>query len=671
MRGFEMNGEAQEQEGPPSQVSLFSLFNLRLVIGFAQGICAWALLELLPKASGYTKQPDVMQWWPYRHPGVFAALCLIVAILPVIALAEVGRMAKRPLAIYLAVACAVLASLAGYDIWRDPVENGWGAATNRIWPSFTLMFCAGIGTFIVNQLLEHKARGASLWSRYADHFEDSWMRAFQFLLSLIFTALVWGVIELGRALFGLIHLDWFGHMIEHNWFRCPLLALAFAASVHITDVRPALLHGMRNLGLTLLAWLLPLVVVLGWGFLLGLVFTGLTPLWGTRFAASILLWAVVVTLVLLNAAYKDGDQPTPAVIRWAGRVAPPMMLLMTLLATYAIAQRVGQYGWTPMRLRSAMAATIGLIYAAGYTRAAVLKGPWLKGIEPVNIAASLGIVAVLVLKLTPIADPARISVNSQVARLTSGKLAAAKFDYQFLRFNSGGYGTNALAALAGSSTPEIAMRARQAQVLQHFSYSDGGDAPDPAQTEPAFTHASVYPKGARLPDGFRKTKWADSSDYFAGPDCMKNGAPCDVIVLPGKDSGAPLLLVIDGPAPSDQPATAKRDVPQVVIQAAANTYGGSSPVYGLDANGKWAKIGALSSVGCAGVREALRRGEAVPSRPLHDDIIAGGQHLTFTVENTVVCPPASQPRATPTAAAPVDASAPSGMGPAFGKPGGL
>jgi hypothetical protein len=151
---------------------------------------------------------------------------------------------------------------------------------------------------------------------------------------------------------------------------------------------------------------------------------------------------------------------------------------------------------------------------------------------------------------------------------------------------------------------------------------------------------------------------------------MKNGAPCDVIVLPSKDSGVPLLLVIDGLAPSDQPVTAKREGAQIAIQA-ANTYGGASPVFGQNANGKWAKIGALSLTGCAGVRDALRRGEAVPSRPVHDDIIAGGQHLTFTVEDAAVCPAAPPSRATPTATAPVDASAPNGMGPAFGRPGGL
>jgi hypothetical protein len=196
-----------------------------------------------------------------------------------------------------------------------------GRKDNPTWPSQTLIFCAATGIFIVNQLLEHRERGNSLWAAYADHFEDSWMRGFQFILALVFTLLVWGVLELGRALFDLIHLGWFGHMIEHNWFRCPVLAMAFAASVHITDVRPALLHGMRNLGLTLLSWLLPLIVVMGWAFLLALLFTGLTPLWGTRFAASVLLWAVAVTLVLVNAAYQDGDTASapPAVIRWAGR----------------------------------------------------------------------------------------------------------------------------------------------------------------------------------------------------------------------------------------------------------------------------------------------------------------------------------------------------------------
>ena len=80
------------------------------------------------------------------------------------------------------------------------------------------------------------------------------MRGFQLVVSLIFALLVWGVLNLGAELFGLIHITAIRTLIEHNWFRSPALAMAFAAPVHLTDVRPSLLRGVRNVGLTLLSW---------------------------------------------------------------------------------------------------------------------------------------------------------------------------------------------------------------------------------------------------------------------------------------------------------------------------------------------------------------------------------------------------------------------------------
>lgn len=653
---------------PASRVA--QLLNLRLGIGLAQGLMAWALLEMLPKLSPIAG-PELQHWWPYRHPAMFAAMTLLTAFVPVVALAGVGRMRARRLAVYLLLLAAALAALAGHDIWRDPLEAAWRGADGRIWPSATLIFCGGVATFITNQLLEHHERGAGLWAAYADHFEDSWMRGFQFVLALVFTLLVWGVLELGRALFGLIHLDWFGRMIEHNWFRCPVLAMAFAASVHITDVRPALLNGMRNLGLTLLSWLLPLVVVLGWGFLLALVFTGLAPLWGTRFAGSILLWAVAVTLVLVNAAYKDGipEHAPPAPIRWAGRAAAPMMLLLTMLAVYAVAQRVGQYGWTPMRLRSAMVAAIALVYSAGYTRAAILKGPWLKGIERINVAASLGIVAVLALKLTPLADPARVSTNSQVARLTSGKLTPDKFDYQFLRWDAGVYGTQALATLAGSPVADVASRARLALAGKNRVYFNRNGAPDPAATEPPLAHARVFPEGARLPASFRAAKWASDEGDDANATCLTNGAPCDIIVLPAGGRASPTLLILEGDEPADRPASADQAATQVALQAATRA-NNVAPLFGQDTEGEWRRVGTLSLVFCPGVRDALRHGRAVPVRPTHEDMMANGLRLPFTPDYMPSCPSAPKPVPQPKPAS-SDASAPAAMGPAFGRPGGL
>ena len=218
------------------------------------------LLDLVPPVvyDLPNRKHSMDQWWSQQHPMLFATFALLTAFVPVVALAQIGRMRRRHLAIYLAVTIVLLATLVAYDIWRDPVDGSLGGNSVRIWPSAGFMFCSGLGLFIANQLMEHRERGHRLFNEYAEHFEDSWMRGFQFVISLGFTLMVWGVLELGKALF------------DEMRFRCPALAFAFAASVHITDVRPALLKGMRNLGLTLLSWLLPLIVALGCAFLIAL-----------------------------------------------------------------------------------------------------------------------------------------------------------------------------------------------------------------------------------------------------------------------------------------------------------------------------------------------------------------------------------------------------------------
>ena len=520
------------------------------------------------------------------------------------------------------------------------------------------MFCAGLGLFITNQLMEHRTRGLRLFADYATYFEDSWMRGFQLVISLVFGLLVWGVLELGKALFDLIHLDWFGYMIEHNWFRSPVLAIAFAASVHLTDVRPALLRGMRNVGLILLSWLLPLVVGLGVGFLVALVFTGLAPLFGTRFAATILLWSVAITLVYLNAAYNDGDPAHWPVLplRWAGRLAGPMMFALAMLAAYAIGLRVGQHGWTPQRVRAAAVALVALVYGGGYGWAALSRGPWLQRLERVNVVASLLILVVLLALFTPLADPARLSVGSQVGRLTAGKVAPGKFDYQFLRFDAGRIGIDALADLTHSANRDIAARARLALANGLRQYGDQSE-PDPTLTEPALSHVSVYPKGATLPGDFVA---ANIGDPGFGRSCLHDGHPCDIIVLTGAVQGSPLLIV------------EQRHVQDPHSEWSAENLdrGAPRPVFGRGSDGKWGQVGFVGGVGCPGVLDALRKGQGKAVRPDHDDVMIGGFRLPYTPGNqpSDTC---NVPRPVATPSAPSDASAPAQMGPAFGRPGGV
>lgn len=71
-----------------------------------------------------------------------------------------------------------------------------------------------------------------------------------------------------------------------------------------------------------------------------------------------------------------------------------------------------------------------------------------------------------------------------------------KFDYAFLKFESGKVGNAALARLAQSDDPVIAREARRMQQRS---------APEPSVIEPSADLTpvvEVWPRGSSLPDGF-------------------------------------------------------------------------------------------------------------------------------------------------------------------------
>ena len=259
---------------------------------------------------------------------------------------------------------------------------------------------------------------------------------------------------------------------------------------------------------------------------MALLFVGLKPLWATRRAATILLWACALTVFFLNAAYKDGDPATlpRGVLRWAGRLAGPALLLLAVLAAYAIGLRIQEYGWTPGRVISSAVALMALIYGGGYAYASSPGVQWLKPLESVNVIASLVVVTMLALLLTPLADPARLSVNSQLSRLAHGAVTADTFDYQFLRFDSGIYGRRGLARLARAAGTDAGARAARMLAMKTRQYFPQQAAQSVA-TEAAFSHATIYPQGSRLPDDFRSADW--SSQPQLNGNCLRDGGACE------------------------------------------------------------------------------------------------------------------------------------------------
>src|SRR5690348_7105618 len=199
---------------------------------------------------------------------------------------------------------------------------------------------------------------------------------------------------------------------------------------------------MRALVHVLLSWLLPLMALFVAGFLASLPFTGLAPLWATRFATGLLLTTSAALVVLINAVHQDGQQEhaPPRVLRLAASLAALMLVPLMVIAAYALGLRVAQHGWTTDRIIAAASLVVAGCYALGYAWAALRPGRWLERIEICNVVAAFVTLAALLALFTPIADPARLSVASQVARLESGAVAPDKFDFAYLRFDGARYG---------------------------------------------------------------------------------------------------------------------------------------------------------------------------------------------------------------------------------------
>lgn len=569
---------------------------IRLAVGLAQGLLAWGLLRA-PSGSWWAA-------WLDSHPMGVSALLLCTAFVPLIALAQIGRMHPRHLMPYLVLAGAALSALGAYDIWRDPLNESWnGLGVPRSFPSAGLFWGVGIGLFIVNQLVAHRERGHTLFGHYAAYVEGAWMCMAQFLLAAVFAAMTRFLLMLGAAMFDMLGVHALAAQLARPGIHFTVTSVAFALGIHLTDVRPALLLGVRNVILMLMSSLLPLAVVLGWCFLAALPVTSLQPLWATHHAAHMLLWAAALTLVLINAAYRDGRQDrAPALaIAWAARAAGPMLLAFGLLAAYALFLRIAAHGWTPERIRAASVDALALLYGAGYTWAAWPRGPWLRRLEPVNIAASLIVLTILTGLLTPLADPARLAVNSQVARLRDAKVSVEAFDFKFLR--SGRYGRQALAQLGKDTDPQLASLALKAERNESRAETRRPERGPRPEAEPALSHARIYPPGAKLPAGFRNMPWRkmDALDVH----CMFDGTACEIYTLLPK-AGVPTYILISG---------------------SGHSWSSRGTVFAPSGHGQWYRIGNVTGLDCPGVREALRAGRAKTVPPLLDDLLVANQRI--------------------------------------------
>lgn len=574
----------------------------RILIGLLQGLLLYSLYHAAQERA-----------WPATQPLLCVPLMVVALFVPVLLISGLGHMSRRQLVLWGAVAALLLAGLGCYDAWRvadlplappaphdgNPYDPGPGSHRSAF-PSPQLLFFAAAGLFIAHSLVMAAVRDRRRIASYSTHFDIAWKLGVQLAFSGLFTGVTWLVLLLGAQLFELVKLSFLTELMRKAWFGIPVTAFAFSCAMHLTDVRPAIVRGIRGLLLVLMSWLLPVTVLLVGGFLATLPFTGLAPLWATRHAASVLLVAAAAFVVLVNAAWQQGGESPAGVVRLAARAATLLLAPIVLIAIYALILRVRDYGWTGDRVSAAACMLAAACYAAGYFYAGLRRG-WLPALAKVNIATAFVVLGVLLALFSPLLDPARISVASQLARLESGRVKPGKFDFAYLRFEGERFGRAALARLDRAPPgPDAAEVRRQIAAVRKMKYRGDRDKLALVQADLA-ANLRVHPDGARLPESFLHTDWTKKEDSSVYPECLRRAEKrCDVFLLDVDHDGRTEVLL-----------------------AAADTRDGD--VIGQDAQGQWTRIATMSfpPTDCIRMHEDLKAGNVRVIAPLLSDIGIG------------------------------------------------
>lgn len=583
---------------------------LRLAAGLLQGLLLYGLYYSSTHALWLATQPYLMV------PLVFAG-----ALLPVMVVSSMGHMAPRTVLSWALLALALMWMLATHDVWRNMGGTPSAYGLPRTWLPSAYLCVFGAGLFYVAHALTLAgAQEGRLVASYTTYFETAWKLLIQLKFSALFALALMLVLWLGSALFMLVKLEFLRHLLEQSWFVIPVVSTAFAWAMHITDVRPAIVRGIRTLLLVLMSWILPLAAVLMTGFLCSLPFTGLSALWATRHATAVLLSADVVLLVLINAAWQNGAAGggVAGVIRASARAASVLLAPLTVIAIYALGIRVVEYGWSTDRVIAAACLVLASCYAAGYMWAAYGQGGWLDLIAPVNVVAAFLLLAVLLALFTPVADPARIAVGDQMVRLAKGRVTADQFDYHYLRFDGVRYGQEALEHLARSTAGANAALVRERAAAALKDTNRYGHSAQQIMPVTSGANVQVWPAGARLPESFLRQQWNGADAMGPLPRCLFDGAArCDAFMLDMNGDGKQEVLVYSSAA----------GLPGVLLSERAD--------------GKWQVMGTLSYTlsQCAPLLDKLKAGQfqLVPAQLR--DLEIGGLRIPLErrIDNEVRC----------------------------------
>lgn len=479
----------------------------------------------------------------------------------------------------------------------------------RIW---TWLASAFVALYVLVPFAQIRQRSGRFRFPYPELFHHSWSNFFVGLIALFLAGAFASVITLWGQLFKLIGIGVFQEAFTSNAFLYLVYPTVAGYGVALGLEADRVTTALRRILFAIFLGLLPLLAALALLFAAALPFTGVQPLWDTGVATSLILSLLFALVLFANAVFQtgEGDPPYSRAVRWLVEAALVLLPLYFAIALYGTWLRVDQHGWTPTRVWAVALIGIGGCWAVGYALGIALRyRGWLATLRGVNVATALLIVALLLSLHSPLADPLRISVNGQVARLLSGRTPVAEFDYGFLHFKAGHLGRAALGALAElESRPGFEGIAVELAAVRTESYWDWMNR---RNVVPDLDALVLIPPLAELPHGFVSLFSVENAQN-RWRACGSKTEPCAVFAV-ALDTEAPDELCVAATVDAVENLTCYTRVDET----------------------SWQRVGHLYSVGEPGppafsaLSDSLRVEGAKPVAPRYRDVRIGERVYRF------------------------------------------
>lgn len=516
-------------------------------------------------------------WWPFSE--LAGRTCWYTLVLTVPTMMSLSLVRLRDARFWQHATGAALAfiALAAWAAWNATGDPGIRASS--VLGAFGASIALGL--FVALPWLQCRLASGRWNAAYPCLFEHAWQNTLTLALAGLFTGVCWLVLHLWGALFALVEIDFFRRLFREDAFVYLATGAMAGLGILIGRTQHRAVKTARQVLFAVFAGLLPLLAFIAVLFVASLPFTGLAPLWEMRSATTTLVAVVALLVAFANAVLLDGgiERRWPVVLRRLVDAGLVVLPLYAALALYALGLRIQQYGWTTDRVWATLLVVVVAGYALGYAWATLRpRGIWLGRLRPVNRVMSLLVAVLAVAANTPLLDPHRIAVASQLARLDDGRTAADDFDLGWLRHDSGRRGHAATLALRDHpSWSGDAERLAELERVIARTRRWGGPTPEaPARDASQLRTQVQLAEGASTPD---EAWWeALARGELAKGEC----GPADecILLTPDLDGdGAPdPLLCVFGQSPGVRCSLHSRDAAGAwQLAASLNLWPGQEP----------------------------------------------------------------------------------------------